>query len=98
MLRTFDGQTVYLPSALVMAGDISNYSQIPERRVELPVEVNATDDLARAKTLLLEIMNSQETVMAEPDFPVGIRNIARSRRGDSLGGRLTGCLQAHVSG
>mgnify|MGYP001825632535 CR=1 FL=1 len=81
VLRTFDGQTVYLPSALVMAGDISNYSQIPERRVELSVEVNATDDLTRAKALLLEIMSSQDTVMAEPAPAVFITGIEDGRAG-----------------
>ena len=81
VLRTFDGQTVYLPSALVMAGDISNYSQIPERRVELSVEVNAADDLARAKALLLEIMNSQETVMADPEPAVFITGVEDGRAG-----------------
>ncbi len=79
VLRTFDGQTIYMPSALVMAGDISNYSQIPERRVELTVEVNAGDDLARAQELLLEIMRGQDTVLAEPEPAVFITGIEDGR-------------------
>lgn len=79
VLRTFDGQTVYMPSALVMAGDISNYSQTPERRVELTVEVNAGDDLARARELLLAIMQDQERVLAEPEPAVFITGIEDGR-------------------
>ena len=81
VLRTFDGQTVYIPSALVMAGDISNFSQIPERRVELNIEVNATDDLSRARELVLAIMREQETVLADPEPAVFITGVEDGRAG-----------------
>ena len=79
VLRTFDGQTVYFPSALVMAGDISNYSQVPERRVELNIEINADDDLERARQLLLEIMRGRESVLSEPEPAVFITGIEDGR-------------------
>jgi small conductance mechanosensitive channel len=79
VLRTFDGQTVYFPSALVMAGDISNYSQVPERRVELNVEINADDDLERARQLLLEIMRGQDAALDEPEPAVFITGIEDGR-------------------
>lgn len=81
VLRTFDGQTVYIPSALVMAGDISNFSQIPERRVELSIEVSATDDLARARELVLTIMGQQEAALADPEPAAFITGVEDGRAG-----------------
>ncbi|MEP1469496.1 MAG: mechanosensitive ion channel domain-containing protein [Halieaceae bacterium] len=75
VIRKFDGQTVFLPSAMVMASPITNYTLIPERRIELNVSVYASDDLARAKAALLELMSAQEQVLSDPEPSVFITGI-----------------------
>lgn len=79
VVRTFDGQTVYLPTALVMAGAISNFTQVPQRRVELTLTVNASDDLGAAKTQLLTLMSSESAVLAEPPPAVFVTGIEDGR-------------------
>jgi small conductance mechanosensitive channel len=66
LIRTFDGQTVFIPTALAMASPIRNFSSIPHRRIELDLELYAEDDIERARTILLETMAADERVINEP--------------------------------
>ena len=66
VVRTFDGQTVYVPTALALSSPIRNYSAIPQRRVELNVEIYAADDIERARSLLMETMELNPSVLADP--------------------------------
>jgi len=75
VIRKFDGQTVFIPSAMVMASPITNYTLIPERRIELNVSVYPDDDLVRAKSLLLELMGGQEHVLEDPQPSVFVTGI-----------------------
>lgn len=81
VIRKFDGQTVFLPSATVMASPITNYTLIPQRRIELNVEVYAGNDLPRAKALLLELMSGQEHVLEEPEPSVFVTGIDGEKAG-----------------
>ncbi len=75
VIRKFDGQTVFMPSAMVMASPITNYTLIPQRRIELNVSIYPNDDLLRAKSLLLELMSSQEHVLEDPQPSVFVTGI-----------------------
>ncbi|MEP4486611.1 MAG: mechanosensitive ion channel domain-containing protein [Halioglobus sp.] len=66
VIRTFDGHVVFIPSPMIMASPIINYSLLPNRRIQLDLEMNATDDITRAKTLTLELMNTHEKVLDDP--------------------------------
>lgn len=65
-IRTFDGNIVFIPNALLMAGRIVNYSYTDNRRVELKLSVGVDCDLGRCRQLLLDIMSSDERVLTEP--------------------------------
>lgn len=79
LIRTFDGQTVFLPTAVVMASPIRNYSAIPNRRIQMDVEIYAGDDIQRARALLVEIMELNEKVMADPPPTVFVTGITGER-------------------
>jgi small conductance mechanosensitive channel len=66
-IRTFDGRMVFLPNALVMASRITNFHFTPTRRIELVLDVQIESDVARARELLLEIMQGEKQVLADPE-------------------------------
>jgi small conductance mechanosensitive channel len=65
-LKTLDGKTVYIPNAVLMASKISNYHQIPNRRIELNFNVDVSCDLGLCKQYLLEIMTKENRVLTDP--------------------------------
>ncbi len=66
VLRNFDGQTVFIPTPMVMASPIRNYTAEPRRRIQLDVELRPGSDLEHARQLLLEIMGGTDKVLADP--------------------------------
>lgn len=73
-LRTFDGNIVFIPNALVMASRIINYHQTPNRRIQLQLSVGVDCDLARCQQALLEIMQSDGRVLPDPAPVVFVMN------------------------
>ena len=76
VVRTFDGQTVFMPTAMVMASSIRNYSLIPERRVQLDVDIYSQDDIEAARALLLEAMGADERVLEDPAPAVFVTSVS----------------------
>ena len=48
-IKQFDGTSVTLPTAMVMASTIKNFSEIPHRRVEIMISVNNDSDLEQTR-------------------------------------------------
>lgn len=65
-MTTFDGETVYLPNAMVWKNPIVNATDRPTRRTTLMVGVAYATDLDRAKSVLESASAAVEGVMAEP--------------------------------
>lgn len=96
-LRTFDGQIVFLPNAMLMASKIVNYHSHPTRRVELVVNVTLQSDMGRSQELLLEIMKGEPRVLEDPAPTVLVTNAKATgvdlaawcwvKNGDWLGAR-----------
>ena len=83
-IRTFDGAMVFLPNPLVLASKITNFSDIPERRIALNLTVNLRADIANVQEQLITIMSADERVLDDPDSPV-----ARVTSADGVGINLT---------
>ncbi len=66
VIRTFDGQIVYFPTALALTMPIVNYSHNPSRRVEMNIELRLGSDIERARAILLELMSAAEHTLQEP--------------------------------
>lgn len=76
VIRTFDGQVVFMPSPMIMASPIINYSLHPNRRVQMDLEINATDDIIKAKVLTLDVMKAHENVLEDPAPMVFVTGLA----------------------
>ena len=66
-IRKFDGTIVFIPNTVVMSNKIMNYHDIPERRIEMHLEISTDSNITIAKELLLKIMNNEERVLKEPE-------------------------------
>ncbi len=69
-IRTFDGAMVFIPNPVVLASRITNFQDIPERRIAMNLTVNLDSDMEEARDLIFKIMNEDERVLKEPAPPV----------------------------
>lgn len=54
LIRSFQGQQVYIPNKAVLDEVLTNYSGYGERRVDIPVGVSYGDDLDKAERVAIE--------------------------------------------
>ena len=79
VLRTFDGQTVFIPTPVAMSSSIRNFSSIPHRRIQLDVEIYARNDIEHARSVLITTMKSQEQVLDDPEPNVFVTGVTGER-------------------
>ena len=65
-LRTYDGQRVYVPNAMVWNSPIINRTELGKTRTTLVVGVAYAPDLARAHDILLDAMGAVDGVLESP--------------------------------
>lgn len=66
-VRTFQGQSVYVPNKNVLQTGIVNYSTLGERRVDLDVGVSYGDALPRVESVVLDAIRGMEGVLRPED-------------------------------
>ncbi|MEH6516132.1 MAG: mechanosensitive ion channel domain-containing protein [Halioglobus sp.] len=79
VIRTFDGQTVFIPTPVALSSSVRNYSSIPNRRVELNVDIYAGNDIEQARSILLKLMSGNEHVLVEPAPAVYVTSVTGER-------------------
>jgi small conductance mechanosensitive channel len=75
VIRSFDGQTVFMPTAIAMATPIHNYSLIPNRRIELNVDIYSNGDIEAVRSTLLTLMGYHKDVLADPAPSVFVTSV-----------------------
>ena len=66
IISPVDNRTIIVPNAAVIGGNITNFSNKPQRRVDHVFGIGYDDDLKLAKTVLMEIMKEDERILKEP--------------------------------
>ena len=77
-LRGADNQTVTLPNSLITTDSIVNLTPDTMRRIELVVGIGYGDDIDLARATVMEIMQSDSRVLAEPAPDVLVYALAES--------------------
>ncbi|MBN2731449.1 MAG: mechanosensitive ion channel family protein [Balneolaceae bacterium] len=67
IIKTPQGQIVYLPNKDVYGEDLVNYSKNNERRIDLACGVSYGDDLEKAKKLAIEAVESLDNIDKDRD-------------------------------
>ena len=97
LIQTYDGRRIVIPNATLFTGAVMVNTAFEKRRLEYDVGIGIGDDIAQAKTLMLEAIRSVDGVLQAPapevlvvklaDFSVQLRArwwITPPRRADAL--------------
>lgn len=68
VIRTFQGQEVYIPNKDVLQSPIQNFSILGQYRIDLSVGVSYGDDLDKVEKLVLQTVGSLEGVIRHDDM------------------------------
>lgn len=65
-IRTFDNQTIHVPNNKIWGDVITNITANATRRVDMKFGISYGDDVARAKQILLRIVEQHPKTLADP--------------------------------
>jgi len=66
-IRTPDNKVVYIPNGSLSSGNIVNYSEKEERRVDFSFSIGYSNNFEKAKEIVLDVCNSHELVLKNPE-------------------------------
>jgi small conductance mechanosensitive channel len=78
ILTTGDNKVVVIANNSVMGGNITNYSAMPTRRVDMVVGVGYGADLALVKKTLQELVDADDRVLKDPAATIAVSELADS--------------------
>jgi small conductance mechanosensitive channel len=77
-LKTADAKIVYLPNAPLAGGNITNYSEEPERRLDLVFGIGYGDDIDKAKSILEKLMKEDPRILQDRGNMIHVSELADS--------------------
>ena len=77
-LRTADGIYVSVPNSNIWNRQIMNYSRLPTRRVNIPIGISYSDDIAKAQEVLQTLMAGDDRILQTPEPQVLVTGLGES--------------------
>jgi small conductance mechanosensitive channel len=77
-LATPDNKRVIIPNAKLMNDNITNYTILGQRRVDLTIGVGYGENLARVKEVIADVLAGDERILTEPAPTIGVLALASS--------------------
>lgn len=65
-IETFDGQNVFIPNSIIINNPLVNYTYESKRRIDFTIQVDYTNDLDKAKKIILNSIKKVKDVLDEP--------------------------------
>ena len=78
IITPIDKRTVIVPNSAIIGGNITNFSNRAQRRVDHIFGIGYDDDLKLAKETLMEIVKADSRVLADPEPFVAVNELADS--------------------
>lgn len=78
IMKTPDNKKIIVPNSQIMAGEITNFSANPTRRVDLVACCGYDDDLDEVRRILQGIIDDDERVLDEPATTIAVSELADS--------------------
>jgi small conductance mechanosensitive channel len=69
VLNTPDNRKVIIPNSPLATGSITNFSAMPTRRIDFSFGIGYSDDIDKAKDILLKMAQKDERVLKEENPP-----------------------------
>lgn len=76
MMRTGDNVKIIVPNSSVTSSNITNYSSMPTRRIDLVIGCGYQDDLRAVKSFLEAVIAAEPRVLAQPEPVVAVSDLA----------------------
>ena len=77
-ILSVDNKEITLPNGQITSGAITNYSARDTRRIDLVFGIGYGDDIARAKSILHEIVTADQRVLSDPAPTIALSELADS--------------------
>ena len=77
-MHTYDGIYLTVPNSQIWAGSVLNYSRLPTRRLDSVIGISYDDDVAKAMTVLQELLDGDERVLRDPEPQVMVKELGDS--------------------
>ncbi len=78
VMRTGDNKKIIVPNSQIMAGEITNYSANPTRRVDLVAGCGYDDDIDKVRKILEDICAGDERILDDPAPTIAVSELADS--------------------
>ena len=65
-IKTYDGRRVVIPNSTLFTGSVTVNTAFPTRRLQYDIGIGYGDDIAHAKSVILEILAKIDGVLADP--------------------------------
>ena len=78
IISPLDNRTIIVPNSAIIGGNIVNFSQKENRRVDLVFGIGYDDDLRLAKQTLIDLLNADERVLHDPEPFVAVSELGDS--------------------
>jgi small conductance mechanosensitive channel len=67
VLTTFDNKTIFLPNGQVANSSLVNFTLQETRRVDISVGISYTDNVAKAREVVLKLIKADDRILMEPE-------------------------------
>lgn len=78
ILKTPDNRTIIIPNGGLATNSMVNYSTEPKRRVDLTFGIGYNDDIDKARSVMLAIIESDERIEKDPAPFIAVAELADS--------------------
>jgi len=78
IMKTPDNKRIIVPNSQIMAGEITNFSANPTRRVDLVAGCGYDDDLDKVRKVLEDIIAADDRILADPAPTIAVSELADS--------------------
>lgn len=68
VVRTFQGQEVYITNKTVLQSEITNYSVLGQRRIDIPVGISYGDDLNKVERVVINAISNIKGIVRKDDI------------------------------
>ncbi len=70
MIRTFQGQSIFIPNKLIYENSVKNYSLLGKRRVDLGVGISYGDDLEKVEKITREAVGKVPGILTNKEIEI----------------------------
>jgi small conductance mechanosensitive channel len=78
ILTTPDNKKVIVPNSSITGGNITNFSAMPTRRIDLTFGIGYEDDIDKARSLIEQVITENSKILTDPAPTIGISELADS--------------------